>query len=516
MAGIHEGIEMPFNVDGNTSVATSTPNSPIEDKHFDCDPVPLCVDLDGTLIRTDVLVEGMVGLLVNRNVLRWVPQILVGGRARLKQRVAEHSRIDVSTLPYNREFLDYLETQRSLGRTLVLATAADARIAHAVAEHLKIFDEVLCSDGVRNLKGSAKAAALVDRFGRGAFDYAGNDYSDLPVWKEARVALLVNGSSKLRSRIVAPSVDLTFSRQAPRVRSAIKAMRPHQWLKNLLVFVPIIMAHAVTHTAELLQAVIIFLSFCATASSIYLINDVADLSADRRHPRKRNRVLASGKISLVTGLILAFLLGILGLSLATSVGCAIVVLIYAAVSISYSLRLKEFPILDVFVLAGLYTIRMLGGGVATGHDVSMWLLAFSGFLFLSLALVKRTGEMDAVARSAGSRVAARRGYFSGDLPVLTSFGCASSFASAVVLALFVRSDSALLHYATPEFLWGIIPLMLFWQCRLWLSTVRGHMHDDPIVYAARDWVSWIVVFCIAVVALAATMGVPLSVVGIAA
>ncbi|MCB8878163.1 UbiA family prenyltransferase [Acidisoma silvae] len=480
------------------------------------DATPLCVDLDGTLVRTDLLVEGLVSLFTSRRAVNALPSLLTLNRAILKQRVAELANIDVTILPYNEELIAYLIEQKTIGRRLILVTAADETLARAVASHLGIFDLVLSSDGKTNLKGKKKARLLVDYFGKGAFDYAGNDRNDLVVWSEARRAIVVNAKGQVQSKVrKLDDVDFRFASRASVFRYALKALRPHQWCKNVLVFVPMIMAHAVENRTTWLHAFAMFLAFCAMASCIYLLNDISDLAADRRHPRKCRRPFASGRLGLPIGLMLAVLCGVLGFSLALSVGGQVIILVYAAISVAYSLGLKEFPILDVFLLATLYTIRMLGGGVATGYDVSLWLLAFSGFLFLSLALVKRAGEMDGVLRAGGAGKAARRGYLSDDLPMLTSFGCASSFTSSIVLALFVRSDDAMLHYGTPQLLWFVVPLTLFWQCRLWLSTTRGHMHDDPIVYAATDWVSWIVVALVLVVVAGAALGLPLDMIGIA-
>jgi 4-hydroxybenzoate polyprenyltransferase len=353
-------------------------------------------------------------------------------------------------------------------------------------------------DGVSNLKGEAKAQALIEQFGASDFAYAGNDRADVAVWRVARQAVVVNAKRRVRSmlrRLADTPVEAEFYDQPSMATSMLHAMRPHQWIKNILVFVPMIMAHAVRDVHAWTNAFGMFLAFCATASSIYIMNDLADLAdltADRLRPRKRYRAIASGAVTVPVALIAAGVLLGLGLSLSAMIGMVSVVVLYAACSISYSIGLKEYPIVDVCLLAGLYTIRILGGGAATGHPISLWLEAFSGFLFLSLALVKRTGEMSAVLRSGGARVAARRGYVTEDVPLLQTFGCASTFASAVVLALFIGSDAAMSQYATPQLLWGSVPLVLFWQCRLWLSTARGQMHDDPIVYASRDWVSWLV------------------------
>lgn len=462
---------------------------------------PLCVDLDGTLIFSDMLVEGLLGGLAHP---RQLPRMLAGSRAALKRRVAEAAPVDPRTLPYNKAFLTFLRGQKAAGRYLVLATAADAQVAQAIAEHLDLFDEVIASDGQRNLKGQAKAAALIERFGEKGFAYAGNDRSDLPVWKAARSIIIVNASRSTREQArIGAEVEAEFEGRPAPLRSMVKAMRPHQWAKNVLVFVPMVTAHALGEATAWVGTLSIFAAFCATASGIYILNDLSDLAADRRHPRKRLRPFASGALSPAIGLAMAAVLLSFGIGLSAATGTLAIIAIYAIASVAYSVALKEFPLVDIFMLAGLYTVRVLGGGVASGHTASLWLLAFSGFLFLSLALVKRVEEMTAVARSGGSRTAARRGYFPGDIPILQTFGCASAFASAVVLALFVGSTAASAQYGSPELLWGIVPLILFWQCRLWLSTVRGHMHDDPIVYAARDWVSWIVAGCVFALILAA-------------
>lgn len=458
------------------------------------DTRPLCIDLDGTLILTDALIEGVTSVLGRGDIKAFLPALLAGNRAAFKRQITEIAPLDVSLLPYNEDLISFLRAQRAQGRRIVLATAADARIANAVAAHLGLFDEVLASDGSTNLTGPAKAAALTERFGENGFVYAGNDANDLPVWQAAHAAIVVNASQSVReqARRLTP-VEAEFEVRPPLWKSALRTMRPHQWVKNLLVIVPMIAAHTLLSISDWRSAIVIFLAFCATASGIYIVNDLADLEADRQHPRKRNRPLASGALPIPVAVAQAATLLTIGAILAAWTGTLSLVATYAAASLAYSLGLKEQPLVDVFMLAGLYTIRVLAGGVATGHSASLWLLAFSGFLFLSLALVKRSGELIAVARSGGEHTAARRGYTPSDIPTLQTFGIASAFASTVVLAMFVASDTVSEKYASPEFLWGVVPLILFWQCRLWLSTSRGFMHDDPIVYAARDWVSWVVV-----------------------
>ena len=263
----------------------------------------------------------------------------------------------------------------------------------------------------------------------------------------------------------------------------------------------------VNNAATWLAAFFMLFSFCATASSIYIVNDLLDLPSDRRHPRKSKRPIPSGQLPIVPAVALAGVLATVGLALSSYVGALYLVLIYAAISVSYSLALKTFPLVDIFILAALYTIRLIGGGIATEHPVSLWLFGFSGFIFLSLALVKRTGELKATAPTIGNQLVSRRGYYTEDLPILQMFGCAAAFSSSVVLALFVGSSRAFEQYQTPEALWLIVPMVLFWQCRLWLATSRGYMHDDPIVYASKDWVSWFVAAGVLAAMFAAASGI---------
>jgi len=469
---------------------------------------PICVDLDGTLVHTDTLVEGLVATLSARHGLSELKGLLTLNRAALKRRVAELAGCSPELLPYNLALVSYLHQKRQEGHRIVLATAADTRIAQSVADHLGLFSEVICSDGTRNLKGAAKAAALVQRFGYKGFDYIGNDRSDIPVWRAAAEALTVNASRGVGrdvSRLGSPKI--AFATRTPLLLALLRSMRPHQWSKNILVFVPMITAHALTEATAWINAIALFVSLCATASALYIVNDTLDVSSDRRHARKRSRPIASGALPITSAIVAAAALLAIGIGLAGASGAILVVLAYAAISLSYSLVLKRYPLVDVFTLAAAYTIRILGGGIVTQHRVTVWLLAFSGFTFLSLALVKRVEELLTIARSPEKCSNARRGYRPDDIVLLQMFGCAAAFASSIVLALFVSSDAALQQYRAPEVLVLTVPIILFWQCRLWLATVRGNMRDDPIVYAVSDWVSWIVAAAILGVMFAAAAGI---------
>ena len=410
--------------------------------------------------------------------------------------------IDVATLPYNDVLLSLLRSEKAAGRRLVLATAADRGLAEAVAAHLRIFDDVVASNGRRNLKGAEKLRALQERLG-GPFDYVGNDASDVEIWRDARAALLVNAPDGVvrAAKAVNPAVTVVERRQSW-WRGLIAAMRPHQWSKNLLVFVPMLAGGALAHIEVWVSAITAFLAFSVMASGIYLINDLIDLQADRQHPRKRFRPLASGALPLEIGALASAVLIAGGLVAAWWGGILAFIAAYALVSIAYSLRMKGFPLVDVFVLAFLYTIRLFTGGVAEGYPVSNWLLAVSVFLFLSLAFVKRVTELQGMAgRATGEE--ARRGYGTEDTAMLSAMGVAAGFSSTLVLALYIHSDMATAQYGTPSLIWLLVPLILFWLCRLWLSTSRGYMLDDPIVYAATDWVSWMVAVSILIVLTAA-------------
>jgi 4-hydroxybenzoate polyprenyltransferase/phosphoserine phosphatase len=466
--------------------------------------LPLCVDLDGTLCTVDTLHEAAIAVAVaDWRALCSFPCWLSRGKAHLKQQIAMRWKFDAASLPYTPEVICLLRQEREQERLIVLCTAADKRVADAVAQHLDLFDEVIASNGEVNLSGKAKADALVRRFGVGAFTYLGNDMADLAVWDKAGSAILVNASKRVRraaNQRFYIEKNISIQKRSELALLA-RALRPHQWSKNLLCLIPLLASGSLEPQAWL-AGVETLVAFCATASAIYVLNDMSDLAADRAHPRKVRRPFASGDLPVARGLLLAPALLLLGTAFGWLSGVMPVLFAYAGLSMAYTLRLKELPLVDVFVLAALYTLRVVAGGEAAARFVSLWLLGFSGFLFLSLALIKRTSELQRL-HLANKTHAARRGYVVEDLQFLQQIGCASTFASAVVLSLYVQSEAASRIYQFPEALWFAVPLLLFWQCRLWLATSRGYMHDDPIVYASSDLASWVTLaglFVIAVVA----------------
>ena len=468
---------------------------------------PLCVDLDGTLVRTDTALESLISIVVHKDELSGRLKLLATDCGALKKQTALLPQLAIETLPYNAELVEFLRGQKRGGRRIVLTTAGDGGTARAIADYLGLFDDIVAIPSLPGSKGGAIAAELVRRYGNRGFDFAGDSRADLPIWREAHGIVLVGASPSVTQQAREfGNVVAEFDARRPVASAAIRAMRPHQWVKNLLVFVPIFASQSLGDWAGLLATLGIFASFCVTASGLYLINDFLDLAADRRHLRKRNRPLASGRLSLQLGAVLATALLAMGIALAVFVGAAQPLLIYAGISLAYSIVLKTYPLVDVFTLAALYTLRIVAGGVVSGHQVTLWLLAFSGFTFLSLALVKRAGELMAIHQASSEPAETRRGYRLEDAQIILMFGISSAFASSVVLALYVNSAAAAQQYGSPEVLYGLVPLMLFWQLRLWLSTERGNMHDDPIVYALRDWVSWIVAVSAAIIILLASLG----------
>ena len=469
----------------------------------------LVVDLDGTLIHTDLLVESASQFVIQHPFEFWKPLLwLARGKTVLKTELAQRAQIDIAALPYNTTVLDWLRAEKQNGRYLVLATASHRQLADQVAGHLSLFDEVLATEGDVNLKSSAKGQALVDRFGEGSFEYVGNDWPDLQVWQKAGVAHVVNAPAALLQRVrEACEVGQVSSSQLPSyLPSVLKAMRLHQWMKNLLVFVPLMAAHQYGVVSRDVLALMAFLVFSLTASSVYLLNDLVDVQDDRHHLRKRHRPFASGALSLMWGwaawpilllLAAAFSVAYMPVLFTASLG------IYFVLTVAYSLKLKQIAVVDVLTLAALYTLRIIAGAAAIDVPVSFWLLLFSMFIFLSLALIKRYSELK-VARDAGKTGALRgRGYEPDDLELVSSFGASAGFIAVLVLALYIQDGQSAHLYATPQLIWLACPVMLFWISRAWLIAHRGQMHDDPIVFALKDKVSWGVgIFMMAVLALA--------------
>ncbi|SEP21906.1 4-hydroxybenzoate polyprenyltransferase [Salinihabitans flavidus] len=450
----------------------------------------LVVDLDGTLMRTDMLFETFWAALSIRwqNLLAAL-RVLPEGRAPLKRKLGELGSVDVAGLPINRDVLAYVQRWHDEGGRTALVSAADQKLVAQVAEHLGLFDEVHGSDGTLNLKGAKKAAFLSERF-PGGFSYMGDSHADYAIWEKATHAVTIDVPRSLRARVDGLPVEAEhLTTRRPLAEAALHAMRPHQYLKNVLIFLPLIAAHRLD-AMTLMQAALAFVAYSLVASSVYLLNDLLDLTADRAHPRKRERPLASGALPLSWGTAMAPMLLIAGVLFSLPLGPDFLAVmgIYYFVTTAYSFALKRRLVLDICTLASLYTLRIIAGGVATGISLSVWLLAFSMFFFFSMAAVKRQTEL--VSRvTEGEETMQGRGYTSGDLPLVANMAVASGYVSVLVMALYLNSPAVTLLYSSTAPLWGICLILLYWISRMVLLAHRGEMHDDPVVFAARDRVS---------------------------
>ncbi|MBU6371320.1 MAG: UbiA family prenyltransferase [Alphaproteobacteria bacterium] len=452
---------------------------------------PLVVDMDGTLLRTDVLYEGMAAAFAKRPLaaLAALP-LLLRGRAPFKRRIAEIAPLDVTGLPARDDFVGWLQTEKARGREVHLVSAGEESVVQAVAARFGVFDTAQGSDGTRNLKGSRKAEELRRRF-PGGYVYAGDSHADLAVWRTASAAVLTGASPAVAAQAARlTTIEKRFDNPPSGFRVWRKALRLQQWAKNLLLFAPLFLAGAFDDAHAILMAMIGFVLVGLTASGTYVLNDLADLQADRRHRTKRNRPFASGALGVEKGMIAApvFILGGLAAAFALDVRFGAVLLIYLITTLSYSFRLKTVPFLDVSVLAGLYTLRLIMGAVLIGAPVSAWLLTFSAAFFLSLSLAKRHVE---VAHATGSGKVMGRGYRVEDAPLTLAFGVASGLASIQILVTYLMEEAFPSGvYAVPAFLWAAPVLIALWVMRIWLLAHRGELDDDPVAFAVRDRISY--------------------------
>ncbi len=460
---------------------------------------PLCVDMDGTLLRTDMLHEA-VFLLLRLDLLYifYLPFWLLKGKANLKAEIARRVAPNVENLPYNKTLLDWLLSEKVRGRKLVLATASHRDYAQAVAERVGLFDSVEASDDTTNLSDAKKAERLVHLFGENGFDYVGNSRADIPVWDRANRAIIVgNEVSALNylgnehaERLEEPTA------QMPMWKVWLKAIRIHQWLKNLLLFVPVLLAARHFDFSLLIPLGMAFFTFSLCASSVYLLNDLIDIDVDRNHSSKRNRPIAAGKIPASRALIVSaiFLVAAFTLSLALLPQFFTLILaVYYSTTCVYSFYLKRKLLVDVLTLAGLFTIRVVAGSAAIQGGVSTWLLAFCLFFFLSLALVKRFIELNTQEGQEEGKKSGGRGYHPGDLETLAQSGIASGFAAIVVLALFIESPEVTTNFPRPEAIWLLLPLVLYLILRIWILARRKQVQDDPVIFLMTDWRSQIMI-----------------------
>ena len=450
---------------------------------------PLIVDLDGSLLNTDTLHEMLIKFLKHFPLKALLLIVwFLKGKTVLKKKLSQHVELDVVHLPYNMELLKWLAEEKKEGRPLILATGAHESIAESISKHLNIFDNVYSSNIDINCTNHNKRDLLVKAYGEKGYDYVGNSNHDLPAFKSARKAILANANSRMKKKAYKiGNVEKDFPKSSSAFSALLKAIRPHQALKNVLLLIPLLTAHQMTDIDALIHLGLGFISFSFCAFSIYIINDLLDIENDRQHPRKKERVIPSGQLSIPISAMASFCLLLLGLGTAWIVNASFfaIMIVYLLLTTLYSFWLKQYVLVDCLILAGLYTIRVIAGAMATGIELSFWLLLFSVFIFISLAFMKRYTELKA-QNNEGRNALKGRGYILDDIKLLQNFGITSGYLSILILALYINSEQVVVLYSNPEVLWCSIPLMLFWISRVWLKAHRDEMHDDPVVFALTD------------------------------
>ncbi len=469
--------------------------------------LPLYVDLDGTLIFTDCLYESFLRLLRLNPLAIFLAFIwlLKGGRQYMKAQIAERVDINVKILPYNQPLIDWLKLEKAGGREIILATASHIKYAQAVAQYLGLFDRVLASDESFNLKGSNKLLRLQQQSGETGFAYAGDSKADLKVWAEAKAAIVVSSSERFK-QTVAGLTMLENSFPTPQRAFSLSVMRPHQWLKNVLLFVPIFTSHHLLDEPYLTDALIAFVSLSLCASSVYILNDLLDIEEDRLHHHKHLRPFSAGTASIVGGIVMLLLLLLAAMILSTFVGQSFMLWlgVYYILTLAYSLNLKRIKIVDILVLAGLYTIRIAAGAAAVGVPLSGWLLTFSMCFFLSLSMVKRYADLVALKQAGVSGVLPGRRYHTDDIPLIQRLGLSVAYLSVLVLALYVNSDAVLPGYEYPQRLWWLLPLFFIWVNRIWWAAHENKIHTDPVLFVIRDRWSQVTLLALVLVVFFAT------------
>lgn len=473
------------------------------------EPLPvLCVDLDGTLIRGNLLWECILVVLKSSPaILLLLPFWLLRGRAFLKQQLAARVHLDPARLPYRQQVLDLVRDEQLAGRRIALVTAADRSLAESIASHLGVFDEVHASDGQNNLKGASKAAFLIEHFSASGFEYVGDSVADLEVWRHARAAYVVGTQERAEQAASVTTLKATIVQSPTSLRAWVNALRGHHWAKNLLLFLPLALSHNLT-LEPLVRTAGGFVLYGLCASGLYILNDLLDLHSDREHPWKKDRPIAAGHISIAQGLFtsLALLTSSILFGFLLDLQFALVLVGYAALTMLYSLYLKKVALFDVFVLSSFYSFRILAGAMISSTPLSQWFLAFSLFFFLSLAMAKRYSELlhaNNLVKSGNSG----RGYRVDDRELLLALGVGSSFSAVVILSLYVQSDSVRVLYLSPEYLFLLCPIVLYWLSRTWLQAHRGELKEDPVTLAIRDRASYCVALASAIVIAASMISV---------
>ena len=472
--------------------------------------IPLVVDLDGALVRTDMLWESILHLVKEKPIYLFkLPLWLLGGKKKLKTCLADSIRPSVALFPYFQPLLEYLKEQKELGKKLILASASDARIVQNVADHLGIFDLVMGTTQEINLRGNNKLKLIKKTLGEGAFDYVGNERADIPIWRESREAIAVTRSKRLISHVrkIVGRVKVFTPPMRPLVY--VKAFRIHQWIKNLLIFLPFFLAHEPFTGTRLfiLFSAFFAMSFCASA--VYICNDLFDLDADRHHSIKRNRPFASGMLSIRIGAVLSFTMLLSSFCISWFILPKVFsafLLGYLLLTSLYTLVIKKLLLIDVIALSSFYVLRIFSGGVAGNIELSPWLLACSSFFFLNLAFAKRYVELNEFQNRSENKLVGRN-YRIEDMQIIVSAGLASGYISVLIFFLYIANSVKVNQlYKNPDYLWFIGPMLIYWLTRIWILAQRGELHSDPVHFAVKDPVSWTIGFLsVALIVLGAVM-----------
>lgn len=473
--------------------------------------IALCVDLDGTLLKSDILYESILLLVKKRPWLLFLlPFWVMKGKVFLKKKMYDIISIDPCYMPYNQDVIEFIKKEKSHRTEVALATATWKPVAESIAKHLGLFDRVIGTEDNVNLRGENKLLELEKIYGKGQFDYMGDSSVDIPIWKSSNRAYLVNPDSSTEERAIKiGNVERIFQSDQSNFINFIKEIRVYQWVKNLLLFLPMFMAHSISIN-NIFTNILAFFSFSFAASAVYVLNDMMDLESDRQHPNKRNRPFAAGNLSVKMGLFIipSFLLISLGSSFALmKLEFSLILLAYLLLTSAYSFILKKIYVFDILLLASLYTLRLYAGGLSIDVPISTWLVAFSMFIFLSLGIVKRFTELYYLSKSNKEKTSGR-GYDINDMEMLRSAGIASGFISVLVFALYVNdipNTNADNLYSDYKLLYFITPFLLYWIMRIWIKASRGEMTDDPIVFAGRDPVGYVLVIIIGFIVLGASI-----------
>ena len=460
---------------------------------------PLVVDLDGTLIKTDLLWEAINSLVLRNplNLLKIIRWALLG-KSYLKFKIASQEPIKIDSLPFNNNLIKYLKLKKAEGRLVVLCTGSDQRWANLVANHLDVFDASYGSSQSRNLCGENKKLFLISLYGEFGYDYIGNSIADIEPWSKASTKFLIGQHKKILQKLQAlDNFGGCFEiENRNKLISIIALGRPIQWSKNLLIFIPLFGAHLYASWGLLSLVITAFLIFNMATWGIYALNDLFDINEDRLHPIKKGRPIASGALSIPAAwtalpvLIMSPLFFAFHLLPFEFFLCLLAYMIVASL---YSRFIKKIVLFDVFTLSFLYIIRIISGAYAIDIDVSFWLLTFSFFFFLNLALLKRSSELKMTLRISKRQLIPGRGYIPNDILIISCMGIASGYISSLVLALYIQDPQIVQLYTSPRVLWLCSPLLLLWISRIWLLAIRsnGLLTADPVSFTVSDRISLI-------------------------